>query len=321
MTISVQVPSCLGVEQAVLGSILLTGETYGRVADILDPDDFGEELHRRIFDIAGKLARDGRAPTVVLVRPHLGDHDIGGVSVGQYLASLCSAAATPMGLEQLARTIKEFADLRRLIELTRATAQTAAAAAPGVKASRLAADLISEADRIALRDVPNSLRRTTLSEAGRAAYAEAAERRAGKPSRGVPTGLPELDDMIGALERGQGSILAGRPSMGKTAIAVQVGVNVARSRAGVYMVSLEMGATPLAQRVLSLVTAENGKHVPYARMAKGHISQRDEEAIEEASRQVDPLPFIIEQQPGLTASQIMAKARQVKQQFAAQGIV
>lgn len=81
-----------------------------------------------------------------------------------------------------------------------------------------------------------------------------------------------------------------------------------------------MGANPLATRVLSLVTAERGAGVPYFRLAKGQVSAAELAAVEQASIELDALPLVIEQRPGLTVTQIVGKARQVAQQFAAQGM-
>lgn len=317
-------PACLEIEQAVLGAILHPSPnadaTFGRVAAILDRDDFAEEIHRRIYDVAAALTNEGRPANIVLIKPHLGEHDLGGMTTAQYLARLCAERASDATLDQFARAIREAADMRRLVEAAQMTVQQACAGAVGVKPSRLAADLIERADSIAMRDVSPGMRRVSIGQAGRAALAEVAERKAGKPSRGVLTGIDEIDGMIGALEPGHGSILAGRPSMGKTAVAVQIGYSVAKAGGGVLGVSLEMGAMPLAQRVLSLVTAHSGHGVPYSFVAKGQITDADEGALYRASEAIDLLPFEIEPQPGMNVSQIVVKARQVKKMFEGRGI-
>lgn len=319
---AIELPTCLEAEQAVLGAMLLSGDGFHRIADVLTADDFSEELHRRIFAVAETLAQEGRPTNMILVAHHIGDHDLGGgMTTRQYLSKLCAGEiiATPATLVPMAKHVRETSDLRQLVQAAQRTIEQATAGIPGLKPSRLASDLIADADRISAAAIPPTMQSVTLGQAGRSAYAEAAERRAGKPSSGVPTGLDELDSMIGALEPGQGSLLAGRPSMGKTALALSIAFNIARSGHGVLYVSLEMGADPLAARVLSLVTAEQGAGVPYFRLAKGSVSAVELAAVERASGKLDGLPFIIEQRPGLTVSQVLAKARQVKQQFAAQG--
>lgn len=319
---SIELPTCLEAEQAVLGAMLLSGDGFHRIADVLRPDDFSEEIHRRIFGVAEALAQEGRPTNAIMVLHHLGDHDLGdGMSTRQYLANLCAGEriATAATLVPMAKHVREIADMRQLVQAAQRTIEQASAGIPGLKPSRLAADLIADADSIVSAAVPASMHSVSIGQAGRSAYAEAAERRAGKPSSGVQTGLGELDSMIGTLEPGQGSLLAGRPSMGKTAVALSIAHNVARAGHGVLYVSLEMGAVSLATRVLSLVTAEQGAGVPYFRLAKGHVSAIELAAAEKASGALEGLPFVIEQRPGLAVSQIIAKARQVKQQFADRG--
>lgn len=204
---------------------------FHRLADVLTVDDFSEEIHQRIFTVAEALVQDNCPPNMILVMHHLGNHDLGGgLTTRAYLSSLCAGerVATSTTLVPMAKHVRDMSDLRQLMLAAQRTIEQASAGIPGLKPSRLAADLIAEADRVAASATPASMHSVTIGQAGRSAYVEAAERRAGKPSSGVQTGLDDLDAMIGALEPGQGSILAGRPSMGKTALALSIAVNVAR---------------------------------------------------------------------------------------------
>ncbi len=154
------------------------------------------------------------------------------------------------------------------------------------------------------------MRRVSIGESARDAFVGCVEVKEGKPSRGLRTGLADLDTMIGGLERGAGLVLAGRPSMFKTGVAVEIARNVAKSGKGVFYVSLEMGAGLLAQRALSSVAYDDGgAPIQYTRIAAGRVSGREVERLERASAELDRLPFIIEQQPGLTVSQIGARVR------------
>lgn len=312
----------LEAERSVLGYLLLSGNGFSEIADVVAAEDFSTEIHQRIFLAAESLAGEGKPTSMILVLPHItGGDETQEQHSREYLAGLCAEhqVATRATLVPYARHIRETSEMRQLAQSAQRTFEQACSRAPGLKPQHIAADMIADADRIASSSLPASVQSVTLGQAGRSAYAETAERRAGKPITGVKTGLADVDDMLGALEPGQGSILAGRPSMGKTAVGVSIAVNVARSGAGVLYVSLEMSAGPLAHRALSLVTAERGAGVPYFRLTRGQVNAVELAAVEHASADLDPLPFVIEQRPGLTVSQIVAKARQVKQQFAAQG--
>ena len=87
-------PNNLEAEQALLGAILINNDAFDRVSDFLRSEHFVEEIHRRIFEVAGSLIRAGKLATPVTLKTFLGDHDLGGVTVPQYLARLASEATT-----------------------------------------------------------------------------------------------------------------------------------------------------------------------------------------------------------------------------------
>jgi replicative DNA helicase len=177
-------------------------------------------------------------------------------------------------------------------------------------------------DEIATADIAPTLRAVSLGEAGRRAYSAAVDASNGAPTRGIPTGLAGLDATIGSLERGQGSILAARPSMGKTLLALQIAMNAAQAAHGVVYFSHEMGDIPLAQRALVAVMfddASGGDPVAYSRIARGRLSGLGIERLDRASAALDAYPLRIEPQPGLSVSQIAARTRQAKKLFEASG--
>ncbi len=110
-------PHNIEAEQALLGAILVNNEAFDRVSDFLHPDHFSEEIHRRIFEVAAQLIRAGKVATPVTLKTFLGEHDLGGITVPQYLARLAAEATTIINAEDYGRTIYDLATRRRLITI------------------------------------------------------------------------------------------------------------------------------------------------------------------------------------------------------------
>jgi replicative DNA helicase len=168
------------------------------------------------------------------------------------------------------------------------------------------------------------VRRVSIGEAARNAAALAFDRMNGKPTRSISTGLRDLDACIGGLEPGEYSIVAGRPSMGKTAAVLEIGRNVAKQGKGVLYFSLEMGGEQLAYRVISSTmfdeTPDGLSPLYYSSIARGNMNQREAERVEIARRTLDDMPLIIDPESGISMAQIAARVRRVKEQLAIDGV-
>lgn len=313
-------------EQAFLGSLLLNNQIMIRARDIVSPEHFYEPIHAKTFEIIEAMIADGRPATIMTVRPHLAemsDVDFGeGVTISQYLARLATEMATPILAYEHASVIRDYAMRRKIIEISREAILTSESAPISFKTTSIASDLVSRLDAVASTGIAHNMRRVSIGEAARQAVALANDIRAGKPSRGMLTGISDLDAMIGALERGQGSVLAGRPSMGKTAVAIQIALNTAMRGIGVVYISLEMGGISLAQRILSSILFDDGNGAPvdYSNISQGRFGHRDDERLADAIALLGNVPLEIEQQPSLSASQIFARVRQTKAQLDASGV-
>jgi replicative DNA helicase len=108
-------PHNIEAEQALLGAILVNNDAYDRVSDFLKPAHFSEELHRRIYEVASQLIRAGKVATPITLKTFLGDHDLGGMTVPQYLARLAAEATSVINAEDYGRTIHDLAVRRELI--------------------------------------------------------------------------------------------------------------------------------------------------------------------------------------------------------------
>jgi replicative DNA helicase len=317
-------PNNLDAEQALLGAILVNNEAFYRVSDFLEPGHFFEELHRRIFEIAASLIKAGKVATPITLKTFLGDHDLGGMTVSQYLARLAAEATTIINAEAYGRTIFDLAVRRNLITIGEEMVNLAYDA-PVEATPR---DQIEEAERRLF-----SLAETGRADAGFQRFADAltgaidmaaaAFKREGKLS-GIATGLHDLDRMMGGLQPSDLVILAGRPAMGKTSLATNIAFNIAKAYAGekqpdgavktvnggvVGFFSLEMSAEQLATRII----AEQSGVASY-KIRRGDISEQDFYKITDVAREMQTIPFYIDQTGGISIAQLTARARRLKRQ-------
>src|ERR1700720_4008333 len=257
-------PHNIELEQALLGAILVNNEAFYRVSDFLEPRHFFEPVHQNIYEITGSLIRVGKIANPVTLKTFLpADVDIAGLTVSQYLARLAAEATTVINAEDYGRTVYDLSIRRSLIVIGEDVVNVAFDA-PVDLAPR---EQIEDAER-RLYD----LAETGKYDGGFQRFASAlttavdmaarAYQRDGRLS-GLATGLDDLDRMMGGLQHSDLVILAGRPGMGKTALATNIAYNVAKAWRGevkadgrvesvdggiVGFFSLEMSAPQLANR-------------------------------------------------------------------------
>ncbi|WP_414471204.1 replicative DNA helicase [Microvirga sp. M2] len=317
-------PSNLEAEQALLGAILVNNDAYYRVSDFLEAEHFIEDLHRRIYEVATSLIKAGKVATPITMKTFLGDQDLGGVTVSQYLARLAAEATTVINAEDYGRTIYDLAIRRSLINIGEDLVNTAFDA-PVDSSPR---DQIEEAER-RLYSIAETGRTDggfqRFSDALTAAIdmAAAAYKREGALS-GISTGLIDLDKSLGGLQSSDLIILAGRPAMGKTSLVTNIAFNIAKAYKAekqqdgtlktvnggiVGFFSLEMSAEQLATRVI----AEQAG-VPSYKIRRGDMREDDFYKITEAAREMQSIPFYIDQTGGISIAQLTARARRLKRQ-------
>ncbi|MGO4869629.1 MAG: DnaB-like helicase N-terminal domain-containing protein, partial [Roseiarcus sp.] len=225
-------PLNVEAEQALLGAILVNNDAFDRVSDFLKAEHFVEEIHRRIYEIAGSLIRAGKLASPITLKTFLGEHDLGGVSVPQYLARLAAEATTIINANDYGRTIHDLAVRRELIHIGEDVVNVAYDA-PVDSTPR---DQIEEAER-RLYQIAEGGRYDggfqRFSDALKVAVDMAAKayERDGHLS-GIATGLIDLDHKLGGLQASDLVILAGRPGMGKTALATNIAFNIAKAYRG-----------------------------------------------------------------------------------------
>jgi len=318
-------PHNIEAEQSLLGAILVNNDAFYRVSDFLEAKHFFEPIHQTIFETSGSLIRMGKVATPVTLKTFLpADTDIGGMTVGQYLARLAAEATTIINAQDYGRTIYELSLRRDLIRI-------------GDDMVNVAFDApVDFAPRAQIEDAERRL--YELAEAGRydggfQRFAQAmktaldmaanAYLRDGKLS-GIATGLRDLDSKMGGLQSSDLIIVAGRPGMGKTALATNIAYNVAKAHRAevqadgtmktvnggiVGFFSCEMSAEQLATRILAEQT-----RVASSMIRRGGISQDEFDKIRDYTIELEHLPLFVDETGGLSISQLTARARRLKRQ-------
>ncbi len=317
-------PANVEAEQALLGAILINNDAFDRVSDFLRGEHFVEEIHRRIYEIAGAMIRQGKLATPVTLKTFLGEHDLGGITIPQYLARLAAEATTIINAYDYGRSIYDLALRRELIGIGEDMVNVAYDA-PVDSSPR---EQIEETER----------RLYQVAEGGRydggfQRFADALKTAVDMAARayeregslsGIATGMVDLDRYMGGLQPSDLVILAGRPGMGKTALATNVAFNIARihearTRADggletvnggiVGFFSLEMSAEQLATRIIA---EQSG--VPSNKIRRGDITEGDFRRIADAVAEMQSIPFYIDQTGGVSIAQLTARARRLKRQ-------
>jgi replicative DNA helicase len=318
----IEQPHALSAEQGLLGAILHNSDVIDRVRGIVDADDFHEQVNATIFRTMCERRDAGETIDGRLVRIAIGDQDLGGITVGEYLARLYAHATTVSNAPDYAKAIRHAAMMRKL--LAAAKDAVAAMSSGAVQdPSRYAAQMIEELDVVATSGTHEGLKRVGLGSASQQAIDAALAAREGRIERGAPYGIPSLDRMTLGMRPGQMIVLAGRPGMGKTTVGVALALNAAKAGHGVYFVSLEMVAQELGERALAAASfsPRDKNPISYRDIAKGKdLKDEDVWALQEAQKRLNRYPLTIEQQPGLTISQIAARARQARASMERKGI-
>jgi replicative DNA helicase len=304
------------VEMALLGAILANNLTFDKVNEFLRPDHFADALHGRIYEAAGKLIERGQIANALTLKS-LFDQDPALLEHGgaQYLARLAASVVTIINAEDYGRAIHDLHLRRQLIDLGEVMVNTAHDHDLDLPATGQIETAEEKLFRLAeTGDTENGLRPLTEALTGAINMAEAAVKREGHVT-GVTTGLVDLDKKLGGLQPSDLVILAGRPSMGKTALATNIAFNAALAHklapengGRVAFFSLEMSAEQLATRILAEQTG-----ISSDRIRRGEISRDDDfSRLVIAAQDLQTLPMHIDDTPGLSVPAMRTRARRLK---------
>jgi replicative DNA helicase len=315
-------PHNFEAEQALLGAILINNAAYQRVAEFLRPEHFADPLHGKLFDSLSRLIERGQVVSAVTLKTYVEqDEDMKAAGGATYLARLAAASVHVIDATAFGQAVHDLYLRRQLIDLGEGVVNGAF----GGDVDETALNQIEVAEK-KLYDLASSGQteggfkpfRVALTEATVAA--EAAYRRVGQLT-GVASGLFQLDQLLGGLHRSDLIILAGRPSMGKTALATNIAFNAARAYredivdgkpkavdgAVVGFFSLEMSSEQLATRML----AEQAE-VPSEKIRKGELITSDFDRVLAVSHELEHLNFFIDDTPALSIAALRTRARRLK---------
>lgn len=308
-------PKSLESEQGVLGGIMLSNSVLDRIGGKLQPEHFFDPFHRRLFECMQRLQESSRLITPSSLITFLGNYDLGeGVTVSQYLARLAANGFLPSETEDAAKTVSGEWAKRRIIELMNYVKGVAYDAPIEMPPSQIASQAIDELDAIIQTSDTHNYR-MSVGQALQSSIDVIQKRLAGGEDPGTKTGLKALDDKMGPMRKGSLIILAGRPGMGKSAVALEIALNCAARGEVVPIFSLEMPAEETANRMASSwMLRTNQKPVPYSSLSDpSKLSEAELERVIMAHREIEKLPIEIDGQPALSLSQIAARARRYKQ--------
>jgi replicative DNA helicase len=313
-----QPPSNDRAEMALLGALLANNKAYERVSDFLAPEHFVDPIHGRIYQAIARRVEAGQLADAITLKAefeHSGVLDeVGGTA---YLAQLLTAMIGVINAGEYGRAIHDAWIRRQLIDIGEIVVNNAFGADPELDGRAQIEHAESELFRLATEGgSPTGF--ITFEQALTEAIhgAERAFRRAGHVS-GLSTGLRDLDKKTGGLHPSDLVILAGRPGMGKTALATKIAFGAARAlvreaeggvpKSSIAMFSLEMSAEQLATRLLAEEARVSGD-----RIRRGEIGQKDFDRFVQVSREIATLPLHIDDTPALSLSAMRTRCRRLK---------
>ncbi|MGY4688235.1 replicative DNA helicase [Salibacterium sp. K-3] len=301
-------PQNIEAEQAVLGAVFLEGGALVTATERIAPEDFYRVSHQRIFRVMLELGEKGSPVDLVTMTSALQDYEwleeVGGIS---YLTDLANAVPTAANVDYYSRIVQEKSILRRLIQAATSIVSE------GYNGEEEVEEILNDAERSILEVAQQ--RRSSNFVSIKDVLIETYDNIEMLQNRenditGVASGFAELDKMTTGFQRSDLVIVAARPSMGKTAFALNIAQNVAtKSDENVAIFSLEMGASQLVQRMLC---AEG--NIDATKMRTGSLEEEDWEKLTMAMGSLSSAGIYIDDTPGVKVNEIRAKCRRLKQE-------
>jgi len=306
--ISDALPHSEEAERSVLGAILLDNQQFERAREILTSAAFYSPRNQQIFDVLQELINSGTALDIVTVKSELERagllQETGGPA---YLAELLEGVPRSANVEHYARIVKEKGMLRELIRCTQGILASA------LQAKESTEQLLDDAEKAIFRITEQRLRAgfiplSVTAEESLKAIEELTRHQ--QLITGVPTGYPQLDEMTAGLQRGDLIIIAARPSMGKTSLAMNICAHAALDHGrtvGVF--SLEMSHQQLFFRLLC-----SEGHVDAHKLRTGRVDREEWQGIIKVFGRLSGAPIFIDDTPGVGIMEMRAKARRLKRE-------
>jgi replicative DNA helicase len=301
-----QLPQSLESERALLGGLMLDSQQVLTIAETLKSEDFFRESHQHLFSVILKMAEGGEPVETVAVCEKIVAGGTAEKAGGlDYVQRLADDVPSTQNLEYYAGIVRQRSVQRRLIS---SVGEIAERAREGDKPLAELLDF-AETSVFAVTQESAGADWERISEVVDRAFVEIQARsEQGSDVTGVPTGFVDLDRKLAGLHDSDLVILAARPSMGKTALALNMATNAAMSGAGVGIFSLEMSRAQLATRMLCAQARVDAQKVRTGFLSR----ERDWPKLTEAAEVLYALPLYIDDTPALNITQVRSKARRLK---------
>ena len=313
-----QMPCNIEAEQAVIGSILVSNDIYDEVSPIIDEKKFYDPIHAKIYNIIELLISKGLLANPITLKNYFenneGLKELGGQ---EYLIKITKFSTSTKQAIDYANIVQEMHVRRELIKISESVLNEAS---NNNEKNISGEEMIQNAEK-SLFDLAerghfnqsfmkfeNALKQTI--EMAKSAYQN------DEGIVGVPTGLKDLDSRLGGMHKQDLIIIAGRPSMGKTALATNIAYNAAKNiekrgiKSTVAFFSLEMSSEQLSTRILSEQSRIRSNDI-----RRGKVSEKEFEKFIETSKNIFELPLYIDETPAITISAISNRSRRIKRLF------
>ena len=311
-------PHSVEAESSVLGGLLLDNSAWDRVGDLLADGDFYRYEHRQVYGAIGSLINASRPADVITVYEHLQAlgkaEEIGGLG---YLNALAQYVPSASNIRRYAEIVRERSILRKLVSASDEIATNAFNTQ-----GRAVAQILDEAEQKIFKIGEEGSRMKQGFQAMPQLVVQLLDRVQEMADNqnditGVPTGFFDFDRMTSGLQPGDLIVLAARPSMGKTALAINIAEHVALNEGlPVAVFSMEMGASQLAVRIVGSIGRIDQGH-----LRTGKLSDDEWPRLTEAIEKLRNVSLHIDETPGLTPSELRANARRLARQCGKLGLI
>ncbi len=307
-----ELPNNIEAEQSVLGSILLQNEIFDEISTLITSINFYDPLHQRIFSAIENLIYKGMLANPITLKNHF-EKEKDDMDVPEYLVKITKFSSSARQAIEYSKIIYDMYVRRELVKISENTIDSAKVNDLNISgqkiienSEKLLFDLAEKGSFSSSLVKFNEAMKLTIEMASNAYKNE-------EGIVGVPTGLRDIDDRLGGLHRSDLIIIAGRPSMGKTALATNIAFNAAKKlqdenkKSTIAFFSLEMSSEQLSTRILaeqSRITSHN--------IRRGKISDEEFDKFIETSKTISELPLFIDETPAISIAALSNRARRIK---------
>ena len=310
-------PHSVDSEQSVLGGLLLHNQAWDRVVDILSSNDFYQASHRIIYDaIVTLLEHDKPADILTVKEQVIKTHSEESVGGFVYLAQIAENTPSVSNIEAYAKHVRELSVYRQLINIGREIADTAFQP-KNIEVNELLDLSEKKIFEIAEQVIRNKQDITNIKDIIKDVVNSVHEMQERKGLKGTETGFSQLDKLTSGLQNGDLIIIAGRPSMGKTALSMNIVEHVAiHNSTPVAVFSLEM---PTEQLVLRMISSFG--RIDASKLRDGDMTEVDWNSFNHAVRAFEENTILLDETPSITPTEVRAKCRRLKRQYPDLGLI